>query len=452
MNQRLLRIGLALLVVGACRGAMAQRVTTDGPLAKYVAKEDTSYRWFKKQEGKIGSTSYAELILTSQIWRDIVWKHQLFIIKPSTVAPNASHGMLFIAGGSWRDELSDPAGETKLPREASLLATLAEQMKTPVAILLHVPQQPIFGGKREDAIIAYTFDEYLKTSDSEWPLLLPMVKSAVRGMDAVTEYSEQTWSLKLKSFTVTGGSKRGWTTWLTGAIDARATHLAPMVIDVLNMVPQMKHQRATWGKPSEQIEDYTQRDLDKKMDTPAGEALRAIIDPYSYRAILTQPKLVILGTNDPYWPLDAANLYWDGLSGQKHLLYIPNNGHSLNDVARLVGGLNALNQQAITGKPLPKMSWKFSNGDGKLKLRLDSDTKPSRVNTWIATSPTKDFRPAKWNSHTAQANGDGHICELPLPKDGYAAMFGEAVFDGPTLPYFLSTNVRIVKAGETAAP
>ena len=94
-------------------------------------------------------------------------------------------------------------------------------MKTPVAILLHVPQQPIFGGKREDAIIAYTFDEYLKTSDPEWPLLLPMVKSAVRGMDAVTEFSDQTWSLKLKSFTVTGGSKRGWTTWLTGAIDGR---------------------------------------------------------------------------------------------------------------------------------------------------------------------------------------------------------------------------------------
>ena len=37
----------------------------------------------------------------------------------------------------------------------------------PVAILLHVPQQPIFDGKREDEIIAYTFREFLKTGDAD---------------------------------------------------------------------------------------------------------------------------------------------------------------------------------------------------------------------------------------------------------------------------------------------
>ena len=110
---------------------------------------------------------YVELTLTSQTWRGIVWKHQLFLVKPAQVNPAAKHALLMIAGGNWKEELADPKTQLKLPGEAQLLALVAEQLKTPVAILLHVPQQPIFDGKREDEIIAYTFREFLKTGDSD---------------------------------------------------------------------------------------------------------------------------------------------------------------------------------------------------------------------------------------------------------------------------------------------
>ena len=189
-----------------------------GPLAEYVAKKDDSFSWYKKRTGVLGKTPYAELILTSQTWRDIVWKHQLFILKPTSTPANVQHALLFISGGNWKDEYEKDSEDPRFPREAKLFALMAEQMKTPVAVLLHVPQQPIFDGKVEDQIIAHTFDQYLKTNDSGWPLLLPMVKSAVRGMDAVQQFSKQQWKLQLKTFTVTGASKRGWTTWLTGAV------------------------------------------------------------------------------------------------------------------------------------------------------------------------------------------------------------------------------------------
>ena len=411
-----------------------------------MAEKDASYRWKRQHEGKIGEAEYAELILTSQTWRDIVWKHQLFVLRPSTVKPDVKHALLFIAGGDWKDDLDKPGRATSIPSEAQIFALLAEKLQTPVAVLLHVPQQPIFGGKVEDQIIALTFENFLKSGDSSWPLLLPMVKSAVRGMDAVQAFARDEWSLDLKTFTVSGASKRGWTTWLTGAVDPRATAIAPMVIDMLNMLPQMKHQQAAWGGPSYKIDDYTERGLLEHLDSEPGRALQKIVDPYSYRQVLKQPKLILLGTNDHYWPLDALNLYWNDLVGEKYILYVPNNRHGLKDYARIMGSINALHQHAAHGKPLPKLDWKFTNGGGKLHLKVDSDLPPKAVSAWVATSPTRDFRRATWRSYDADKNGKGHVYGLTIPDTGYAALFGEATFDDAALPYSFSTNVNIVKA------
>src|SRR5262245_12121103 len=114
-----------------------------GALAEYVAEKDDSYQWSKRSEGSVMTCKYAELIMTSQTWRGITWKHQLFIIKPAQVDPAAKHAVMMIAGGNWSDRIADPATQLKLPGEAQILALLAESPKTPVAILLHVPQQPI---------------------------------------------------------------------------------------------------------------------------------------------------------------------------------------------------------------------------------------------------------------------------------------------------------------------
>jgi PhoPQ-activated pathogenicity-related protein len=300
----------------------------------------------------------------------------------------------------------------------------------------------------EDQIISFTFARYYQTGDSEWPLLLPMVKSAVRAMDVVQEYTSKEWNLGIESFTVTGASKRGWTTWLTSAVDPRVTALAPMVIDMLNMTPQMKHQLESFGDYSEQIQDYTSKGLQNFLDTDKGKALAGIVDPFSYRQILTQPKLIILATNDRYWPLDALNLYWDGLSGEKYILYVPNNGHGIKDVARVAGGLNALHHHVANGMKLPKLEWKFAEANGKLNLRITSDIAPEKVQVWTAKSKTRDFRDSEFTAEPTVADGNAHLFQLAVPESGYAALLGEATFNGQPVPFNLSTNVRIVGNGK----
>ncbi len=172
------------------RAAEASAKKSGGPLADYVLKEDKSYAWVKRQEGEIGAGKYVELTLTSQTWKDIVWKHQLFVYKPAELKSN-SQALLWIHGGRWSDELAEPPKDgDKPPQVVQLLSAVGDQLRCPVAVLLHVPQQPIFDGMVEDEAISHTFVKFYATGDAEWPLLLPMVKSAVRAMDAVQEFAK----------------------------------------------------------------------------------------------------------------------------------------------------------------------------------------------------------------------------------------------------------------------
>lgn len=426
----------------AAEGAPA----VDGLLSDYVQAPDASFEWKLRQRTALDEAECLELTLTSQTWRGIPWRHQLFLIKPDTLR-DSSRVLLLISGGNWRPELAEPppAGQS-VPNDVQLLARVAHQVGTIAAVLKHVPQQPMFDGMVEDEIISYTFEQCIRTRDFTWPLLLPMVKSAARGMDAVQQCCQTEWNCSPKRFTVAGASKRGWTTWLVSAVDPRVEALAPMVIDVLNMGPQMQHQLFSFGRYSEQIEDYTRRGIQTQMATSLGQALTRLVDPYSYRKAIAQPKLILLGTNDRYWPLDALNLYWDGLQGEKHVVYVPNRGHKLDDPERVLGSLAALHRQAMGEIKLAALNWTFKEGSQGVQLAIASDVQPAQVTAWTAAAPTRDFRDAEWQAHPLEKTGSGWTFELPRPAHGFAAVLGEARYDTDGWPYYLSTNVRIISA------
>jgi PhoPQ-activated pathogenicity-related protein len=335
-------------------------------------------------------------------------------------------------------------------RMTALGLLLAEKIKSPVAILYHVPNQPLLGGKGEDALIAETFVRALTTRDDTWPLLLPMVKSVVKAMDALQAFGKEEWKQSPESFVVTGASKRGWTTYLTAAADPRVKAIAPMVFDMLNMKEQLPHQIKSFGAPSDQIGDYTKLGLTALPDDENVRKLFALVDPYSYREKITVPKLILLGNNDAYWTADALNLYWDGLKGDKWVLYVPNAGHNLQqtkfglpDYSRVVNGLTAFARTQIHSDPLPAMTWKHADEEGKQVLTVSSKTPFKTGRGWVAKSPTMDFRKATWEEVPAKLKEDTATVTVTPPEKGCQAFYGELEFEKDGVTYSLCTQVRV---------
>ncbi len=428
ITRRILFSPLVALAI-ATLWAMPSRAGLD----EYVKKPDPAFAWTLEETKESPGATIYRLKVTSQVWQGITWTHVVSVIEPTEIAyPDAM--LLFITGGKVGDG----------PRNGDIATGLifAKSCKARVAVLPQVPNQPLLGGKTEDTLIAETFVRYLETKDEEWPLLFPMVKSAVRTMDAVQAFAKGR-NKPVERFVVSGASKRGWTTWLTGAVDPRVKAIAPMVIPTLNFRAQNRHQLEIFGKYSDQIDDYTARGLMEKIETPEGNRLWLMVDPLTYRDRLTMPKLQINGTNDPYWTLDSMNVFWDDLKGPKYVVYLPNAGHGLDQHREYAtNGVGAIFRNAIGGKPFPELSWKHGDTDsGALQLSVTSSPAPKSAQLWTATSDSLDFRKSKWSPVPLKA-GTVMAGEVTRPEKGNVALFADLEYEMDGLSYHLSTQVR----------
>jgi hypothetical protein len=77
-------------------------------------------------------------------------------------------------------------------------------------------------------------------------------------------------------------------------------------------------------------------------------------------------------------------------------------------------------------------------------LDLTSDTVPMMVSSWTTRSEDRDFRDEHWQSAPVNSENGRYRIELNGSSDQYQALFAEAVFDCHGMPYYLSTNVRII--------
>ncbi len=393
----------------------------------YLNAPDAAYK-YEVQKVDNGTTT---INLTSQKWHDLTWKHTLLYREPSK-AKYKGLAVLYITGDGPR------------PGDWQSFGLMTEATGMPVAMLFDIPNQPLFGGMKEDQIISYTFAQYFKTQDATWPLLFPMAKAALRAMDAVVESTKNT-ANPITKFVVTGASKRGWTTWFVGASkDKRVIGIAPMVIDNLNVVKQMPHQLAMWGKYSEQIEDYTKRGLQAQLATPAGQKLGAMIDPYSYRKNITMPTLIVKGSNDPYWTVDALDLYFKDLKQPKWVLNVPNAGHGLNGGLMAIQSIGAFARSLAGEFSMPKYKVDLSKDGNNVSVKNPkAEIAPIHTILWFAESSNLDFRGSKYFK-AKEIDGLSTVT-APLTAGLNTAAFVELRFRVNGREFSLSTPTKVFR-------
>jgi PhoPQ-activated pathogenicity-related protein len=422
-----------------CCVALLLAPSVRADLPGYVGKVDPAFKWELKGKSDSPLGTVYDLTLVSQIWQGITWEHGLQVYVPTGVSPTAT---MFL----WNQ------GGKPSPNSALFGLTLAGKMKAPVAFLFGIPNQPLFDGKKEDALIAETFVRFLNTGDEDWPLLFPMVKSLVRAMDAIQAFTAKEWNHQTTGFVVSGASKRGWTTWLTGASDPRVKAIAPLVIDTLNFPAQLPHQLKSFGAYSEMIGDYTRRALVPLPDTDAARKLWQMTDPYTYRDKVTMPKFLVNGANDPYWTVDALGFYWDALKGDKWVCIVPNAGHNLEqklangqiDRSRAIDSLAAFARAQIHGQALPKVQWTYEDVGGRPRVTVRTSVAPAAARVWMAEAPTRDFRKSSWSEKSADTSGTTVAATMDSPASGYRAFFTELDYALEGLTYHLCTQVRVV--------
>ena len=423
--------------------------TAETALDRYVAQPDSAYRFkLVRSYPNIDHTLHV-IEMVSQTWLSLAevdrpeWQHWLTIVAPRGVT--TSTALLFIGGGNNADAAPLTVSEQILSTARAARAVVAE--------VRMVPNQPLTfkgesKGRTEDSLIAYAWDKNLRGGDPKWLPRLPMTKAAVRAMDTVTEFmkSKEGGGHTIDKFVVAGGSKRGWTTWTTAAVDKRVVAIVPMVIDLLNLEPSMIHHYRAYGRWAPAIQDYERMGIMNWIGTPQFRSLLEVVEPYEYRDRFTMPKLIMNSTGDEFFLPDSSQFYYDQLPGEKHLYYVPNTSHSLNQNDAFES-LVAFFQSIINGTERPRFSWTLPAEGG---IVVTASDKPAEVKLWQATNPSaRDFRKdttgLAYGSTQLTEEGEGiYKAAVAPPKQGWTAYFIELVFPAKGRYRFrFSTPVRV---------
>lgn len=429
--------------------------------------------------------------MTSQAWQTPadssapIWTHQLVIVVPDVIRfPNFA--AIYNTGGGNQN----PGVPSEYDEDILLCAALANSTGTLCATLYQVPNECIIfpndpAGpnkcRSEDAAVAFTWWRYLQnpSGDPTGILEFPMAKSVSRAMDTVTAWASKNVGTKPSKYLITGASKRGWTTWLTGATDDRVVAIAPIVMDLLNFRKGVLHMYQAYGGFTFAFQDYCDMNITDYFTEPVLDDLSQYIDPLMYAANLTMPKLVIDGTGDEFFMPDDDYYWWGMLQGPTYRLMIPNAEHSMATGALpLILGLEAFWAAILTNSTMPQVNWSIAPTTGV--ITATTNVKPSMaVLTQAQTLDGKrrDFRLVRGNTPADPCAGQGipvkifgDACVVPIlwfpeqvnatsvdaqgyhytfqseaPAVGWKGFLGEFYFPGPMgTTYHFTTQVSII--------
>lgn len=473
-------------------------LVTATPLDDYVNAPDTAFKWFYTGHSFDGLTYTGYVYnLTSQNWLTSAesnmptWTHHVVVVIPKDMDPDyEGTAMMYITGGDNNNPTSYPDAKDE---DVFVTAAICVNAKLPCAVLYQVPNQPITytndpwhkGGRSEDDNIALTWWQYLQDpTRPDVVLELPMTKSGTKCMDmmqqVIPKYTKT--GKPVTRFAVGGASKRGWTTWLVGAVDPRVKAILPIVLDAAYLTDFMRRQFTYYGAWTFALEPY--RSCNVTIDaftSPNWQSLMSFVDMASYFDRVNKlPRYVVNAVGDEFQMPDDWRSFWNKqpfASGIKMGGMMIGEHSLVTAVPEVLTAVSAFVEGYLGGKKtLPLYNWNISDVDGT--ITLTTSEKPTSVVIQVADSAQgvskgrRDFRWAAINATPCEIKVFGacvrlvpwvssptdspyitkisdtqYSAKLPLPEAGvWRAFMLEFRFANPysSTEYLFTTGVSVI--------
>jgi len=465
MNKQSVAITLTIFVVLLCGHKLVSseptplKLPNSYALDEYIAQPEPYYNWTLFKVVQYSGYSAHWLNFTSLKWLNdkevshSIWKHSLIISIPDDLDRTINQALIYITGGG-----IDPAsGIPQVPSSPDpYFPPIAVTTRTIGAELHQIPYDPLrFTGETfyrgEDNLIAKTWKMFLlNSSDPTILLRFPMVKASHLAMQAIQEYVSIHIQHQIKKFVVAGASKRGWTTWLVGATDpthSRVNAIAPIVIDIPNVVVNVNHQWETYGFWTFAFVPYIKENITQYLNTPEFANMMTYVDPYFFfnrTRISSIPKYIICASGDEFFLPDDSHFYYAELPGEKYIRYVPNAEHSLAgsaiDVAESLQTfyLDILRRETQhVPSVLPQITYTYHQNSSGGYIFANASSVPQssglRITQWVAHNyATRDFRFIPtfilWFPYDIDMSGGEngiYTAKADLPDFGYRAHFME---------------------------
>ena len=446
-------------------GVLTTITTALTPLDVYVQKSEPKYSWYDTgvvvDKMLFGSTAHM-LNVTSLEWLDTaravgpngaIWSHQVMVVIPKKLT---IHNMsTVVLTGGCNEGHGNGTGPSP-PDASDEYLTVADNIAYQtggIAVVVyqipnchyHFPSDPTNKRRSEDALIAWAWYEYVNDPkhDPEWLPRLPMAKAGFQCMKAVEEYLQQKKIANPKGWLVSGASKRGWTSWMVGATTPfeglpLVIGIAPLVPIVPNLVAEVHRQWMSYDGFTFAFTDYAAVNFTQIIDGPEFASALKIIDPMYYGERLSQvPKVVVLSSDDEFMQFDWSDIWYDSLTGEKHLLIAPNSEHSLaTGIPEVLACLSAFYKSLAEGvTERPTFDYQYNQTNGAITVTIPKGMVHGKVVLRHATTFSTVRRDFRWVRLANDATGACNLPEIKIPpvSEGGGNCLVPIIWEGTTL-------------------
>ena len=349
-----------------------------------------------------------------------IWRHRVFVYVPDKFDDEISHvAHFFNRGGENRNSDGEFLTEEQMNMSPSVNrhVRLASFTGTVTIYMYDNPNQPMYYleekarnlKRTEDAVIAYSWRHFIDNpTDYQWILQIPMNKAIINTFNAVQHFTENSiYGITLQNYVISGDSKRGWTSWLTAALDQRVIGSLPKVFDLVRTRETLHGHYRALGGWSFAFNPYYNENLTNHLDDQIFEELQCFIDPDDWTYQYQNRNLPIYhtgATGDEFFLVTDINVWLEDYL-RTHTNPTPNFwmrylhnaehsqiGHELfqysSDISLRIFYLAMAknNWQNI----IPKVTWENSQNQthGKIILKTDALERNSDINLSLSVYAT----------------------------------------------------------------